>query len=238
MKNIFILLFLFVSFSLKAQDNKVSGLNSRQFNKYWKVESESPDYKVTFRGDTAEIFSPKGLTLWRKEKMSGKVTIEYDACVVVEKEGDRLSDLNCFWMASDPQYPDNLWKREKRRSGIFLNCYSLQLYYLGYGGNHNSTTRFRRYDGNEAGITDANARPAILKEYTDEDHLLKANHWYHIKITNENNKREMRKRLRFSSHAFCLLCAARSNQASFHSGKSIIRIISFITSKPPIMVIK
>lgn len=188
MKNIFILLFLFVSFSLKAQDNKVSGLNSRQFNKYWKVESESPDYKVTFRGDTAEIFSPKGLTLWRKEKMSGKVTIEYDACVVVEKEGDRLSDLNCFWMASDPQYPDNLWKREKWRSGIFLNCYSLQLYYLGYGGNHNSTTRFRRYDGNEAGITDANARPAILKEYTDEDHLLKANHWYHIKITNENNK--------------------------------------------------
>jgi hypothetical protein len=188
MKNIFILVFLFVSFSLKAQDNKVSGLNSRQFNKYWKVESESPDYKVTFRGDTAEIFSPKGLTLWRKEKMSGKVTIEYDACVVVEKEGDRLSDLNCFWMASDPQYPDNLWKREKWRSGIFLNCYSLQLYYLGYGGNHNSTTRFRRYDGNEAGITDANARPAILKEYTDEDHLLKANHWYHIKITNENNK--------------------------------------------------
>ena len=51
--------------------------------------------------------------------MSGKVTIEYDACVVVESDGDRLSDLNCFWMASDPQYPDNLWKREKWRSGIF-----------------------------------------------------------------------------------------------------------------------
>lgn len=67
---------------------------------------------MTFQGDTAEIVSPKGLTLWRKEKMSGKVTIEYDACVVVESDGDRLSDLNCFWMASDPQYPDNLWKRE------------------------------------------------------------------------------------------------------------------------------
>ena len=190
MKNIFPLLFLFITLgmNMNAQDNQVSGLNARQFHKYWKVESESPDYKVTFIGDTAEIVSPKGLTLWRKEKMNGRVTIEYDACVVVEKEGDRLSDLNCFWMASDPTYPDNIWKREKWRNGIFLNCYSLQLYYMGYGGNYNSTTRFRRYDGNEAGIADPKIRPAIWKEYTDADHLLKANHWYHIKITNEDNR--------------------------------------------------
>ena len=190
MKNIFPLLFLFITLgmNMNAQDNQVSGLNARQFHKYWKVESESPDYKVIFIGDTAEIVSPKGLTLWRKEKMNGRVTIEYDACVVVEKEGDRLSDLNCFWMASDPTYPDNIWKREKWRNGIFLNCYSLQLYYMGYGGNYNSTTRFRRYDGNEAGITDPKVRPAIWKEYTDADHLLKANHWYHIKITNEDNR--------------------------------------------------
>ena len=168
MKKLFILLFLFITLGTNAQNNKVSGLNARQFHKYWKVESESPDYKVTFQGDTAEILSPKGLTLWRKEKMSGRVTIEYDACVVVEKEGDRLSDLNCFWMASDPKHPDNIWKREKWRSGIFLNCYSLQLYYMGYGGNYNSTTRFRRYDGNEAGIADPKIRPAIWKEYTDQ----------------------------------------------------------------------
>lgn len=190
MKNIFPLLFLFITLgmNMNAQDNQISGLNARQFHKYWKVESESPDYKVTFIGDTAEIVSPKGLTLWRKEKMNGRVTIEYDACVVVEKEGDRLSDLNCFWMASDPTCPDNIWKREKWRNGIFLNCYSLQLYYMGYGGNYNSTTRFRRYDGNEAGIADPKIRPAIWKEYTDADHLLKANHWYHIKITNEDNR--------------------------------------------------
>ena len=168
MRNIFLILFLFIILGTHAQDNQVSGLNARQFHKYWKVESESPDYKVTFIGDTAEIVSPKGLTLWRKEKMNGRVTIEYDACVVVEKEGDRLSDLNCFWMASDPTYPDNIWKREKWRNGIFLNCYSLQLYYMGYGGNYNSTTRFRRYDGNEAGIADPKIRPAIWKEYTDQ----------------------------------------------------------------------
>jgi len=190
MRNIFPLLFLFTTLGTitYAQNNSVSGLNARQFHKYWKVESESPDYKVTFIGDTAEIISPKGLTLWRKEKMSGRLTIEYDACVVIEKEGDRLSDLNCFWMASDPKHPDNIWQREKWRNGIFLNCYSLQLYYMGYGGNNNSTTRFRRYDGNQAAITDSQKRPAIWKEYTDADHLLKANYWYHIKITNENNR--------------------------------------------------
>ena len=188
MKLKLIILFLMASVGCKLCSQSVSGLNQRQFQKYWKVESESPDYRVTFHGDTTEIVSPKGLTLWRKEKMKGRVTIEYDACVVVENENDRLSDLNCFWMASDPQYPDNLWKRAAWRNGIFLNCYSLQLYYLGYGGNHNKTTRFRRYDGNEAGVTDAQYRPAILKEYTDSEHLLKANHWYHIRITNEDGR--------------------------------------------------
>lgn len=118
MKKLFILLFLFITLGTNAQNNKVSGLNARQFHKYWKVESESPDYKVTFQGDTAEILSPKGLTLWRKEKMSGRVTIEYDACVVVEKEGDRLSDLNCFWMASYHLIPYPYYKLPLRMFAI------------------------------------------------------------------------------------------------------------------------
>ena len=160
----------------------VSGLDARQFKKYWQVESESPDYRVSFRGDTCEILSPKGLTLWRKEQMKSGMTVEYDACVVDEGcDGDRLSDMNCFWLASDP-HAKNLWTRAAWRSGIFVRCYTLQMYYLGYGGNHNTTTRFRRYDGDEAGVEDATKRPAILKEYTDEAHLLKANHWYHVKI--------------------------------------------------------
>ena len=109
-------------------------------------------------------------------------TVEYDACVVDEgKAGDRLSDLNCFWLASDPTAKD-IWARAKWRGGIFPRCYTLQMYYLGYGGNYNTTTRFRRYNGDEAGVEDAARRPAVLKEYTDTGHLLKANHWYHVKI--------------------------------------------------------
>lgn len=37
-----------------------------------------------------------------ERKDERRKSIEYDACVVVEKEGDRLSDLNCFLMASTP----------------------------------------------------------------------------------------------------------------------------------------
>ena len=167
-----------------------SGLNARQFKRYWRVESEAADYRVNFRGDTCELLAPKGLTLWRRQQMEGDVAVEYDAQVVDENSSlpaangewrDRVSDLNCFWMASDPHRKD-LWTRAAWRSGIFTRCYTLQMYYLGYGGNHNTTTRFRRYDGDEAGVDDTSRRPAILKEYTDSDHLLRPNHWYHVRV--------------------------------------------------------
>ncbi len=188
LKQTLVAVLLVASCTTLAGDWQRRGLSEDDFGKYWRVESESPDYVVTFSGDTAEIFSPKGLTLWLKEKMNGKVTIEYDARVVVRGTGDRLSDLNCFWMASDPLYPDDLWKREAWRGGRFLNCYTLRLYYLGYGGNHNTTTRFRRYDGNEDAVTNAAARPAVLKEYGDKEHLLEANRWYHVRITTDGSR--------------------------------------------------
>lgn len=59
---------------------------------------------------------------------------------------DRLSDLNAFWMATDPAAPggDAL---AKVRTGKFEDYDDLVLYYVGQGGNSNSTTRFRRYTG-------------------------------------------------------------------------------------------
>ncbi len=164
-----------------------SGLDARTFAKYWHVESESPDYRLQFNGDTAEIVAPKGLTLWRNEPMKGNTTIEYDACIMTGNPSDRLSDLNCFWMASDPKAA-SIRSREKWRGGVFLNSYSLQLYYLGFGGNSNTTTRFRRYNGDERGVQQAEYRPSILTEYTDPAHLLKPGKWYHIKIENRNGR--------------------------------------------------
>lgn len=157
--------------ALSCREEVVSALNASEFDKYWTVESEDPAYGISFKDGFCEITAPKGLTLWRNEKISGNVTIEYDACVVVEDESDRLSDLNCFWMASDPRAAD-IWENMDNRGGVFANCASLQLYYVGYGGNWNSTTRFRRYNGEPA--------PPVILEYTDEAHLLQANKWYHI----------------------------------------------------------
>ncbi len=178
-----------MSYASYAAGAAFGGLSKKEFKRNWTVESESPDYRITHIRDTVEILAPKGLTLWNNEKLEGDVTIEFDACVMDEGlPGDRLSDLNCFWMASDPKHPDNLMKRKAWRSGIFNRCYSLQMYYLGYGGNHNSTTRFRRYDGNPLAVDSAALRPAILTEYTDPEHLLKPNKWYHVEISNRGNR--------------------------------------------------
>lgn len=145
-----------------------------QWQKSWTVESESADYSVTtLGGDTLDIRAPKGFTLWYNSKLKGDVTVEYDAEVVVADKSDRLSDMNSFFMASDPK-AKSVFVNLQKRGGVFANQNSLQMYYLGYGGNYNSTTRFRRYTGGE--------RPPVITEYTDSDHLLKANHWYHIRI--------------------------------------------------------
>jgi len=170
------------SYAYTPTEKMSSALDESSFHDHWFVESESPDYKLSFRGDTCEIISPKGLTLWRKEKLYECMTVEYDVMVVDEgMKGDRVSDMNCFWLASDPNAED-IWTKAAWRSGIFLRCYTLQMYYLGYGGNYNSTTRFRRYDGDSRGVEQKEYRPAILREYTDSAHLLKGNHWYHVKI--------------------------------------------------------
>ena len=157
---------------------------------HWRIEAESPQTRVLLRGDTLDITAPQGLSLWWDEPMEAPCTIEYQACVVVEGGCcDRLSDLNCFWMASEPA--GSLLGEDKqhsplrnitRRGGRFVESYRLQCYYLGYGGNYNSTTRFRRYDGDTLAVSLPDRRPAILHEYTDSAHLLRPNHWYAVRL--------------------------------------------------------
>lgn len=135
----------------------------------WKVASEARDSKVSVTKNEVDIRAPKGLTLWYKERMTGNTVIEYEA-MIDTVGGGRLSDLNCFWMA------------DGMGEGRFLDNYARKLYYMGYGGNSNTTTRFRRYTGDARGIDSAEYRPRILKEYNDAAHLLKANHWYSIRL--------------------------------------------------------
>lgn len=186
------------------------------------------------------MWAPKGLTLWYNKSISGDCTIDYDAYVVYEEgneiEWNRLSDLNCFWKASDPEHPSDIFHNKEWRKGIFLNSYSLQLYYLGYGGNYNSTTRFRRYDGNKAAIEEASLRPKILTEYTDSKHLLKANHWYHIRIECKGNN------TRYSIDGECIVDFTDDNPLregwfGFRTTKSHTKLRRFHVSQPQASVV-
>ena len=151
---------------------------------HWLVEAESPQTRILLRADTLDITSPQGLSLWWDQPVAAPCVIEYRACVVMEGGPfDRLSDLNCFWMASEPaELTLSPLRGIDQRRGRFPESYRLQCYYLGYGGNHNTTTRFRRYDADTLAVADPSRRPAILQEYTDSAHLLRPNHWYDIRI--------------------------------------------------------
>jgi len=137
----------------------------------WKVEMLSGENaRVNTENQKLVIDAPYGVTVWFKHKLTGPIRIEYDWKVVVaDGANDRLSDLNQFWMATDPKNKDLF-----TRKGKFSDYDALSLYYVGFGGNKNTTTRFRKYQGN--------GERKLLQEYTDRSHLLKPNHKYHITI--------------------------------------------------------
>ena len=152
------------------------------FVQQWKIEDASHALQIIERADTLELIVPDGLTMWYRQRLAGDYEISYRICMVMQGgKYDRLSDLNCFWAANDPKYPDDLFARSQWRDGIFKNYNTLNLFYVGYGGNDNSTTRFRRYKGEYYGVADDKVKP-LLKEYTDAPHLLVPNQWYEIRI--------------------------------------------------------
>lgn len=119
-----------------------------------------------------------GATVWLDEKLEGGYLIEFTRKVLVDSGvNDRLSDLNVFWMAKDPKNVNTF-----TRSGVFEEYDSLSLYYVGMGGNTNSTTRFRKYYGD--------GRKPLLQEHLDKAHLLESNRDYRITLTVKNGLTE------------------------------------------------
>jgi Domain of unknown function (DUF6250) len=111
----------------------------------WRVEMEKPG-TVTAKDGVLDIDVPAGVTVWFKQEIEGPVMISYEARVVLAGgANDRVSDLNSFWMATDPASPGDIFAHP--RTGAFAGYNSLHLYYVGLGGNGNTTTRFRRYIG-------------------------------------------------------------------------------------------
>lgn len=162
MKQLLILLF-FSQIAVAQKINFTSPLDTT----LWKAEiAPQPASRVYTSNGKLVLDTKGGVTVWLNKELSGNFIIEYKRTVVVEGGvNDRLSDLNMFWMAQDPGF---------QRHGVVEEYDSLQLYYIGMGGNTNSTTRFRKYDGT--------GERRLIQEYTDSAHLLQPNHTYTIRI--------------------------------------------------------
>lgn len=117
----------------------------------WRVQMEPGTAgkmgSITARDGALDIDVPAGATVWFRKKLEGPVMIQYEATVIsAGGANDRVSDLNSFWMASDPAAQDGDVFAHPR-TGKFAEYNSLRMYYAGLGGNGNTTTRFRRYIG-------------------------------------------------------------------------------------------
>ena len=85
----------------------------------WVIEQQ-PNGSVTIGNGKMEIVDAKGCTVWLKQELKGDVRIAYDI-TVIQNNGpfDRVSDLNCFWMAKDPDHPHDFFAASKKRAGLF-----------------------------------------------------------------------------------------------------------------------
>lgn len=111
----------------------------------WVIEAEKPA-RVEIREGALDIDTPAGITLWFKPELVGPIRIEFEATAIsAGGVNDQVSDLNVFWMARNADGLDPVFART--RSGRFAEYNDLLTYYVGLGGNRNTTSRFRRYLG-------------------------------------------------------------------------------------------
>jgi hypothetical protein len=117
-----------------------------------------------------DIQTQGGCTVWLKQELTAPVEIDYEVTPIsAGGQWDRVSDVNCFWMATDSRASDGNFFGVKR-TGKFADYDQLFTYYVGQGGNTNKTTRFRRYIGKK------DDRPLLpADDLKGADVLLKAN---------------------------------------------------------------
>lgn len=142
----------------------------------WIIEAERPGRFEAANG-VLDIDSPAGVTLWFRHRLKSPVAIEYDVTAVAAGgPNDQVSDINCFWMASDSRARTGDI-REQTRSGAFADYDALRTYYAGIGGNRNTSSRFRRYVGR------AGDRPLLPQhDLSGAVDLIEPNRSYHIRL--------------------------------------------------------
>lgn len=153
----------------------------------WKVE-QMPGGTVEAAEGVLAINDKEGCTVWLRRKLKAPLTIRYKAKLVSQGGTyDRVSDLNCFWMATDPKCPDDIFASKPARDGKFASYDGLRTYYVGCGGNTNTSTRFRRYSG-------TGERPLLPEhDLSAPKYLLEANREYQIEIRSDGEWIEYRR---------------------------------------------
>jgi hypothetical protein len=140
----------------------------------WAVEAEVGDAGKAAQAVSRALVldASRGLTVWLRRQLIGHYEISFTRTVLAEgKPHERLSDLNFFWEAqlADGEAPDPF-----RRSGKLEEYDKVPMFYAGIGGNTNTTSRFRYYDGS--------GERKLLQEYLAPEYLLKSNHPYRVRI--------------------------------------------------------
>jgi len=111
----------------------------------WQIEAEKPG-RIGAADGVLDIDVPAGVTLWFKPKLQSPVAIQFEATAVsAGGPNDQVSDLNVFWMATNPDGAEPVYATA--RSGVLAQYSNLRAYYVGLGANRNTTTRFWRYVG-------------------------------------------------------------------------------------------
>jgi hypothetical protein len=138
----FLLLFVVLTSAAQRSVAKIDDFNHVLDTTVWAVEMADIGNSGVYTEKGKLVLNTKGgVTVWYKQPLMGNYQITYDRKVLIDNgENDRLSDMNQFWQASDPRNP-NLFTRK----GTFEEYDSLRMFYVGMGGNTNTTTRFRRY---------------------------------------------------------------------------------------------
>lgn len=142
----------------------------------WVVEAQDAA-RVRAESGVLDIDSLEGITLWFRQELTAPVTIDYEVLAVSEGgPNDAVSDVNAFWMATDPAVPGGS-VLARRRGGAFADYDLIRTYYVGIGGNRNTTTRMRRYIGV------AGDRPLLPgHDRSDAAALLVPNRWTRIRL--------------------------------------------------------
>lgn len=148
----------------------------------WVIEAEKPA-TVVARDGLLDIVTPGGLTAWFRRELTGPIAITYQAQAVSEGGPyDRVSDLNAFWMAREVGGGSPL---DHPRSGAFADYDTLETYYVGQGGNGNTSTRFRRYVGRPG------ERPLLPRhDHAAPDEMLTPNRWTSVRLVADGSRIE------------------------------------------------